>query len=79
MAEAIDGPREKLSEYAPAIESIKIDPEKIGAVIGKGGETIRGMQEEFEAEIDIDDDGTVRDLRAESASSSRRASRGSSR
>ena len=60
MAEAIDAPREKLSEYAPAIESIKIDPEKIGAVIGKGGETIRGMQEEFEAEIDIDDDGTVR-------------------
>ena len=60
MAEAIDGPREELSEYAPAIETIQIDPEKIGAVIGKGGETIRGMQEEFEAEIDIDDDGTVR-------------------
>jgi polyribonucleotide nucleotidyltransferase len=60
MAETIDRPREKLSVYAPAIESIKIDPEKIGAVIGKGGETIRGMQEEFEAEIDIDDDGTVR-------------------
>ena len=60
MAEAIDGPREELSVYAPAIETIKIDPEKIGAVIGKGGETIRGMQEEFEAEIDIDDDGTVR-------------------
>ena len=60
MAEAIDGPREKLSVFAPAIETIKIDPEKIGAVIGKGGETIRGMQEEFEAEIDIDDDGTVR-------------------
>jgi polyribonucleotide nucleotidyltransferase len=60
MAEAIDAPRDQLSPYAPAIESIKIDPEKIGAVIGKGGETIRGMQEEFEAEIDIDDDGTVR-------------------
>ena len=60
MAETIDAPREKLSVYAPAIETIKIDPEKIGAVIGKGGETIRGMQEEFEAEIDIDDDGTVR-------------------
>jgi polyribonucleotide nucleotidyltransferase len=60
MSEAIDAPREKLSVYAPAIETIKIDPEKIGAVIGKGGETIRGMQEEFEAEIDIDDDGTVR-------------------
>jgi polyribonucleotide nucleotidyltransferase len=60
MAEAIEGPREQLSVYAPAIETIRIDPEKIGAVIGKGGETIRGMQEEFEAEIDIDDDGTVR-------------------
>src|SRR5204863_7529033 len=60
MSEAIDGPREKLSPYAPRIEAIKIDPEKIGAVIGKGGETIRGMQEEFEAEIDIEDDGTVR-------------------
>jgi polyribonucleotide nucleotidyltransferase len=60
MGEAIDAPRDHLSPYAPAIESIKIDPEKIGAVIGQGGETIRGMQEEFEAEIDIDDDGTVR-------------------
>jgi polyribonucleotide nucleotidyltransferase len=60
MAEVIDGPREKLSKFAPAIETIKIDPEKIGAVIGKGGETIRGMQEEFEAEIDVEDDGTVR-------------------
>ncbi len=60
MSEAIDGPRETLSKYAPAIESIKIDSEKIGAVIGKGGENIRGLQEEFEAEIDIDDDGTVR-------------------
>src|SRR6201994_688842 len=60
MAEAIDGPREKLSPHAPAIESIKIDPEKIGAVIGKGGETIRGLCEEFEAEIDVEDDGTIR-------------------
>jgi polyribonucleotide nucleotidyltransferase len=60
MAEAIDGPREKLSPHAPAIESIKIDPEKIGAVIGKGGETIRALCEEFEAEIDVEDDGTVR-------------------
>ena len=60
MAEAIDGPRESLSKHAPAIESIKIDPEKIGAVIGKGGETIRALCEEFEAEIDVEDDGTVR-------------------
>ena len=60
MAEVIDGPREKLSQHAPAIESIKIDPEKIGAVIGKGGETIRALCEEFEAEIDVEDDGTIR-------------------
>src|SRR5262245_9275493 len=60
MAEAIDGPREQLSAHAPAIESIKIDPEKIGAVIGKGGETIRALCEEFEAEIDVEDDGTIR-------------------
>ncbi len=60
MAEAIDGPREMLSQHAPRIEAIKIDPEKIGAVIGKGGETIRALCEEFEAEIDVEDDGTVR-------------------
>ena len=60
MAEAIDGPREMLSKHAPRIEAIKIDPEKIGAVIGKGGETIRALCEEFEAEIDVEDDGTVR-------------------
>jgi polyribonucleotide nucleotidyltransferase len=60
MAETIDGPREQLSPYAPRIEQITIDPEKIGAVIGKGGETIRALCEEFEAEIDVEDDGTVK-------------------
>jgi polyribonucleotide nucleotidyltransferase len=60
MAESIDGPREELSKTAPRIESIKIDPEKIGAVIGKGGETIRGLSETYEAQIDVEDDGTVR-------------------
>jgi polyribonucleotide nucleotidyltransferase len=60
MAEAIDAPREQLSEFAPRITSIQIDPDKIGALIGKGGETIRALSEEFEAEIDVDDDGTVR-------------------
>jgi polyribonucleotide nucleotidyltransferase len=60
MAEAIDGPREQLSQFAPRITSIQIDPDKIGALIGKGGETIRALSEEFEAEIDVDDDGTVR-------------------
>jgi polyribonucleotide nucleotidyltransferase len=60
MAEAIDGPREELSKHAPRIGQIQIDTEKIGMVIGKGGETIRALSEEFDAQIDIDDDGTVR-------------------
>jgi polyribonucleotide nucleotidyltransferase len=60
MAETISEPRSEMSQYAPKIESIKIDPEKIGAVIGKGGETIRGLCEKYEAEIDVEDDGTIR-------------------
>jgi polyribonucleotide nucleotidyltransferase len=59
MAEVIEGPREELSEYAPRISSIQIDPEKIGLLIGKGGETIRSLSEEYEAQIDVEDDGTV--------------------
>jgi polyribonucleotide nucleotidyltransferase len=59
MAEAVPGPREQLSQFAPRIEQIKIDPEKIGALIGKGGETIRALSEEFEADINVEDDGTV--------------------
>ncbi len=59
MTEAIDGPREELSEYAPRITSIQIDTEKIGMIIGKGGETIRALSEEFEAQIDVDDEGQV--------------------
>ena len=49
----------ELSEYAPRISTIQIDPDKIGLLIGKGGETIRGLTEEFEAQIDVEDDGTV--------------------
>jgi polyribonucleotide nucleotidyltransferase len=60
MNATIDLPREQLAPHAPRIESIQIDPDKIGALIGKGGETIRALSEEFEAEIDVDDDGTVR-------------------
>src|SRR5215211_3615759 len=60
MRESIDQPREELSQFAPKITSIKIDPEKIGLLIGKGGETIRGLSEEFDAQIDVDDDGVVR-------------------
>jgi polyribonucleotide nucleotidyltransferase len=60
MNETIPEPRSELSQYAPRISAIQIDTEKIGAVIGKGGETIRALCEEFDAQIDIDDDGTVR-------------------
>jgi polyribonucleotide nucleotidyltransferase len=59
MAEAIAEPRSELSEWAPRIFSIQINPDQIGLVIGKGGETIRGMTEEFSADIDIQDDGTI--------------------
>jgi polyribonucleotide nucleotidyltransferase len=59
MAEAIDAPRPELSPHAPRITSIQIDPDKIGMVIGKGGETIRALSEEFEAQIDVDDEGLV--------------------
>ena len=60
MAKVIDKPREQMSDYAPRISSIKIDPDKIGLLIGKGGETIRSLQEEYEAQIDVDDTGQVR-------------------
>ena len=59
MLETIDAPREQLSAYAPRMLTIKIDPEKIGAIIGKGGATIRGLEEEFEVSVDIQEDGTV--------------------
>jgi polyribonucleotide nucleotidyltransferase len=60
MSDAIAEPRPELSPFAPRISQIQIDTEKIGAVIGKGGETIRGISEEFEAQIDVEDDGSVR-------------------
>ena len=59
MLDAIDAPRETLSEFAPRIQTIKINPEKIGAVIGPGGKMIRKIQEESGAKLDIDDDGSV--------------------
>jgi polyribonucleotide nucleotidyltransferase len=59
MKDAIDGPRESLSAYAPRIITVQIDPSKIGLLIGKGGETIRGLSEEFESQIDVNDDGQV--------------------
>ncbi|HET9102848.1 MAG TPA: polyribonucleotide nucleotidyltransferase [Solirubrobacteraceae bacterium] len=59
MNDVIAAPRNELSRYAPGISSVKIDPEKIGLLIGKGGETIRSLQEEFESQIDVNDEGQV--------------------
>ncbi len=59
MTKAIEQPREDISQYAPRIITIKIHPDKIRDVIGKGGATIRSITEETGAKIDISDDGTV--------------------
>jgi polyribonucleotide nucleotidyltransferase len=59
MGEVIQAPREELSEYAPRMLSIKIDPSKIGKVIGPGGKTINKIQDETGASIDIEEDGTI--------------------
>jgi polyribonucleotide nucleotidyltransferase len=59
MADVIGTPREQLSQFAPRIQTIQIDPSQIGLLIGKGGETIRGLSEEFDSQIDVNDDGQV--------------------
>jgi polyribonucleotide nucleotidyltransferase len=59
MLDAIPEVRSELNENAPRISSIKIDPEKIGMVIGKGGETIRALEAEHDVQIDIEEDGTI--------------------
>ena len=59
MRRTLDEPRAELSKYAPRIETIKINPEKIGALIGPGGKTIKGIVAETGAEINIEDDGSV--------------------
>jgi polyribonucleotide nucleotidyltransferase len=59
MVSIIKEPRAKISDYAPRIEKVKINPEKIGMVIGKGGETINKITSETGAQIDIADDGLV--------------------
>ena len=60
MNKVISAPRAKMSEWAPSIISIKIDPEKIRDVIGKGGAVIRQITEETGTTIDIENDGTVK-------------------
>ena len=59
MLSVLPGPREQLSPYAPRIEKLKINPDKIGAVIGKGGETINKITSETGAEVDIKEDGLI--------------------
>ena len=59
MLEVIPESRSELSDNAPRITTIKIDQEKIGMVIGKGGETIRGLESDYEVQIDIEEDGTI--------------------
>src|SRR5438445_1555980 len=59
MLEIIPESRSELAENAPRITTIKIDQEKIGMVIGKGGETIRGLESDYEVQIDIEEDGTI--------------------
>ncbi|MSX01698.1 MAG: polyribonucleotide nucleotidyltransferase [Actinobacteria bacterium] len=59
MNAVISAPSAEMSPYAPRIIQIQIDPSQIGMLIGKGGETIRGLAEEFESQIDVNDDGQV--------------------
>jgi polyribonucleotide nucleotidyltransferase len=59
MLEVIPESREELSSHAPRISTVKINPEYIGMVIGKGGETIRALETENEVQIDIEEDGTI--------------------
>ncbi len=59
MLTTLSGPRDEMSPYAPRVESIQINPDKIREVIGKGGETIQKITGETGAEIDIKDDGTI--------------------
>jgi polyribonucleotide nucleotidyltransferase len=59
MLEALPEARTELAEHAPRISSIKIDPDQIGMIIGKGGETIRALEADHEVQIDIEEDGTI--------------------
>jgi polyribonucleotide nucleotidyltransferase len=59
MAETISESRAQLAAHAPRITTISIDPEQIGLIIGKGGETIRGLEADYEVQIDIEEDGTI--------------------
>ena len=68
MNQVLSGSRTEVSDNAPSMATLKIDADKIRDVIGKGGATIRSITEETEAQVDIDDDGTIRIYGADAAS-----------
>ncbi len=72
MNEAIPEARGALSEYAPSLLQAKINPEKIGALIGPGGKNVQGIQSEYNVEINIEEDGTV-NITAANAADAKRA------
>jgi polyribonucleotide nucleotidyltransferase len=74
MLQALEAPRPEISQYAPRLIQMKINPEKIGAVIGPGGKVVRLIQEETDCRVDIEDDGTITisSLSAEGAETARR-------
>jgi len=59
MLQALTAPRSEISQNAPRLLTVKINPEKIGLLIGPGGKTIRAIQDETGAKLDVDDDGTI--------------------
>ena len=78
MAETLAETREELPQHAPRITTVSIDPDQIGLVIGKGGETIRALEADHDVQIDIEEDGTVLvyatdGVKADSAASAIRA------
>jgi polyribonucleotide nucleotidyltransferase len=68
MQAVLPAPRPKISDFAPRLLTVKIDPEKIGKLIGPGGKNIKKLQEDTGANIDIEDDGTVYISSVDSAS-----------
>src|SRR5205823_10418253 len=67
MLMTLRAPRGQISEFAPRLLQVKINPDKIGLLIGPGGKTIKGIQEATGAKIDIEDDGTVSIAHSDSA------------
>jgi polyribonucleotide nucleotidyltransferase len=59
MLAVLPEPRREMAGHAPRISTVKVNPEQIGLVIGKGGETIRALESDFDVQIDIEEDGTI--------------------